>query len=97
MGRFPESGIAAVLDLSKWSPNVRQYLKDVDAMDKADARAEKTALRTANAKEQLFKSLFKNISPLPPSLQAAASSCLARPQSRWGSLPLLPPLLQPRL
>jgi len=76
MGRFPESGIAAVLDLSKWSPNVRQYLKDVDAMDKADARAEKTALRTANAKEQLFKSLFKNISPLPPSLQAAASSFL---------------------
>ncbi|HML21810.1 MAG TPA: hypothetical protein PKD09_09190 [Aggregatilinea sp.] len=63
MGAFPESGLAAVLDLSKWSGNVEKYLKDSQRMNQSDAASEKASTRSAKSKSEYADALKKALDP----------------------------------
>jgi hypothetical protein len=63
MGAFPESGMAAVLDMSKWSGPVEKYLRDIQRMNQADAASEKASKRGAKAKTEYTDALRKALDP----------------------------------
>lgn len=53
--KFPESGIAAILDLHGWSGNVNRYVKDVGRMNKVDKAAVKQSGLVTRARQQYTK------------------------------------------
>jgi len=63
MSKFPETGLAAILDLSGWSGNVQKYLKDVDQMNRADASSAKASKSTATAMQAKTKAVKDALNP----------------------------------
>ena len=63
MSKFPESGLAAVLDMSKWNGNVEKYLRDTQRMNQADAASEKASARGAKAKNDYAGAMRKALDP----------------------------------
>ena len=63
MSKFPESGLAAVLDMSKWNGNVEKYLRDSQRMNQADAASEKASSRGAKAKNDYAGAMRKALDP----------------------------------
>ena len=57
--KFPESGMAAFLDLSQWSKNVSQYIKDTVRMNAADAKSAKASELAARARDSYAQSMAK--------------------------------------
>jgi len=57
MPRFPETGLAAVLDLNNWSANVASFLRDITRMDKAEAESSKTSENAARVREKFSRVL----------------------------------------
>ncbi len=55
--KFPESGMAAVLDLSGWNANVTKYLSDVERMNRADAASEAQSRRNTALLDRVGRSL----------------------------------------
>lgn len=57
MARYPETGLAAVLDLHNWSANVVSFLRDITRMDKAEAESSKTSDQASRARDKLGRFL----------------------------------------
>lgn len=59
MSNLEEAGFAAVYNLSGWTGNVNIYLRDVDRINKADSKSEKSSRQAGKAKRDYGKEVGK--------------------------------------
>ena len=64
MSRFPQTGLAAIMDLTGWSGNVRKYLADMARMEKAEAASVKSSRKAAKAMDGQVQAVKQALQPM---------------------------------